>query len=41
LAASVLAGWLWSNYGAGATFFAGGAFCILSLVGVLAVSDLD
>jgi MFS family permease len=35
LAASVLAGLLWSAYGAGATFFAGAAFCALALAGLL------
>jgi MFS family permease len=35
LAASVLAGWLWSAYGAGATFFAGAAFCAVALAGLL------
>ena len=35
LAASVLAGWLWSAYGAGATFLAGAAFCAVALAGLL------
>jgi len=35
LAASVLAGWLWSAYGAGATFFAGAALCAAALAGLL------
>jgi MFS family permease len=35
LTASVLAGWLWSAYGAGATFFAGAAFCGIALAGLL------
>jgi len=35
LAASVLAGVLWSAYGAGATFFAGAAFCAVALAGLL------
>ena len=35
LAASVLAGWLWTAYGAGATFFAGAAFCAVALAGLL------
>jgi MFS family permease len=35
LAASVLAGWLWSAFGAGATFFAGAAFCAVALAGLL------
>jgi MFS family permease len=38
LAASVLAGWLWSVYGAHAAFLAGAAFCSVALVGLLAVS---
>jgi len=36
LAASVLAGWLWSVYGAGATFLAGAGLCSIALVGLLA-----
>ncbi|MEO8718429.1 MAG: MFS transporter [Burkholderiales bacterium] len=35
LAASVLAGWLWSVYGAGATFYTGAAFCAAALAGLL------
>jgi len=35
LAASVLAGWLWSAFGAGATFLAGAAFCAAALAGLL------
>ena len=35
LAASVLAGWLWSAYGAAYTFYAGAAFTALALVGLL------
>jgi MFS family permease len=35
LAASVLAGWLWSVYGASATFLAGALFCAVALVGLL------
>jgi MFS family permease len=37
LIASVLAGWLWSRYGAPATFYAGVAFTVLAL-GALALS---
>ena len=37
LAASALAGVLWSFYGAGATFLAGGAFALLSLCGLIFV----
>jgi predicted MFS family arabinose efflux permease len=37
LIASVLAGWLWSRYGAPATFYAGAAFTVLAL-GALALS---
>ena len=35
LAASVLAGWLWSVYGAAYTFYAGAAFTALALAGLL------
>ena len=35
LGASVLAGWLWSAYGAGATFYAGAAFTAVALAGLL------
>jgi MFS family permease len=35
LAASVLAGWLWSAYGASSTFYAGAAFTALALAGLL------
>jgi MFS family permease len=35
LAASVLAGWLWSAYGPSATFLAGAAFTALALAGLL------
>ncbi|HEX5092730.1 MAG TPA: MFS transporter [Burkholderiales bacterium] len=35
LAASVLAGWLWSAYGASATFYAGAGFCAVALAGLL------
>jgi MFS family permease len=36
LAASVLAGWLWSTFGAPATFYSGAAFALLALAGFLA-----
>jgi MFS family permease len=35
LSASVLAGWLWSAYGAHAAFLTGAAFCTLALAGLL------
>jgi MFS family permease len=35
LAASVLAGWLWSAFGAAATFYAGAAFACIALAGLL------
>ena len=35
LAASVLAGWLWSAFGASSTFYAGAAFTALALAGLL------
>jgi len=35
LAASVLAGWLWSEYGAAATFDAGAAFAAAALAGLV------
>jgi MFS family permease len=35
LAASVLAGWLWSEYGAVATFYAGAAFTATALAGLV------
>ena len=38
LAASVLAGWLWSAYGAAATFYAGAAFTAAALAGLLVAS---
>ena len=38
LAASVLAGWLWSAFGPGATFFAGAGFSAAALAGLLAVT---
>ena len=33
LAASAVAGLLWDRFGAGSTFHAGAAFCVLTLVG--------
>jgi len=33
LAASVLAGWLWDQYGAPATFWAGAGFTVVALLG--------
>jgi MFS family permease len=38
LAASVLAGWLWSAYGAAMTFYAGAAFTAMALAGLLVVT---
>ena len=38
LVASVLAGWLWSALGPGATFYAGAAFCGVALAGLLVAS---
>ena len=38
LAASVLAGWLWSALGAPATFYAGAAFACIALAGLLFVT---
>lgn len=38
LAASVLAGWLWSAYGAAATFYAGAAFTAVALAGLLRIA---
>ena len=35
LAASLLAGGLWATYGAGMTFMAGAAFCVLALAGLM------
>jgi MFS family permease len=32
LVASVLAGWLWQNHGPAATFLAGAAFCVITLL---------
>lgn len=37
LLASVVAGWLWKDYGAGATFTAGAVFAALSLIGFAAL----
>ncbi len=37
LPASVLAGWLWSTYGAAATFYAGAAFTAAALAGLLTI----
>lgn len=34
LAASVLAGWLWDQYGAPATFYAGAGFTAVALLGL-------
>jgi hypothetical protein len=38
LAASVLAGWLWSTLGAAATFYAGAAFTAVALAGLATMS---
>ncbi|MGQ0545035.1 MAG: MFS transporter [Betaproteobacteria bacterium] len=38
LAASVIAGWLWSAYGVAATFYAGAVFTAIALVGLLATA---
>ena len=38
LVASVVAGWLWDNFGSSATFWAGGAFATLCLVALMARS---
>jgi MFS family permease len=38
LVASLLAGWLWSAYGAAATFYAGAAFTAIALVGLARMS---
>ena len=37
LAASVLAGWLWTTFGSAATFIAGGAFAGIALLGMLSL----
>ena len=34
LVASGLAGWLWDAFGASATFYAGAAFCVVTLAGL-------
>ena len=34
LGASVLAGWLWDQYGAPATFYAGAGFTAVALLGL-------
>jgi len=39
LAASVLAGWLWSAFGAAWTFYAGAGFTLAALVGLIAASQ--
>jgi MFS family permease len=39
LAASLLAGWLWSAYGAPATFYAGAAFTAVALAGLARISS--
>jgi MFS family permease len=39
LAASVLAGWLWSAFGAAFTFYAGAAFTTVALLGLLAATS--
>lgn len=42
LVASVLAGWLWDDFGAEATFMAGGVFCLLALaILALAVNQIS
>jgi MFS family permease len=38
LAASVLAGWLWSAFGAAWTFYAGALFTVIALAGMLLVT---
>ncbi len=38
LAASVLAGWLWSAFGASATFYAGAAFAAVALAGLVFIT---
>jgi MFS family permease len=38
LAASLLAGWLWSALGAAATFYAGAAFTAVALAGLATIS---
>jgi len=39
LAASILAGWLWSAFGAAATFYAGAAFTAVALAGLITVMN--
>ena len=39
LAASVIAGWLWSAFGAALTFYAGAAFTAVALLGLLAATS--
>jgi MFS family permease len=41
LFASVLAGLLWSTFGASYTFFAGSAFGVVALIGITGISGLD
>jgi MFS family permease len=41
LASSVLAGELWDRFGAGATFYAGAGFCVLTLSALFATSGLS
>ncbi|MCI0401487.1 MAG: MFS transporter [Gammaproteobacteria bacterium] len=37
LAASIIAGWIWDQYGPPATFFTGAVFTIVALIGLIAV----
>ncbi|HYX63926.1 MAG TPA: MFS transporter, partial [Burkholderiales bacterium] len=39
LAASLIAGWLWASYGAAATFYAGGAFTTVALLGLVRMTN--
>jgi MFS family permease len=39
IGASVLAGWLWQDYGPAATFYAGAAFTAIALAGLLAAAQ--
>ncbi|WP_024870812.1 MFS transporter [Tolumonas lignilytica] len=41
LLASVIAGWLWEQFGASATFFAGAMFCATALMGLLIKNTAD
>lgn len=41
LFASVLAGWLWSRFGASYPFFAGAAFCLIALIGMAGIPQTD